>query len=228
MNERRITSWSYSRLQVFESCKYRAELAFIERVPEGQSDAALRGTTLHKAAEDFVGGKLPELPQELVKFSDEFQALRAEFEKGNASLEGEWGFGPKWEIVPWREATGRVKCDAVVQQPPDRAVVIDYKTGKRAGKEIRHGEQMQLYAVSAFLRFPELEEVDVELWYTDINDVVRVRYTRHTALKLLAGFEKRIQAMLGCTTFPPNPNVWSCRYCPFSKRVGNGACQAGV
>lgn len=231
MPELRFRGWSNARLVVFEQCRLRAKLAFLDRVPEVRSpeltDIIARGEAVHKAAEGFVRGEIQQLPLDLAKLSEEFALLREAFLRGEVELESEWGFGPNWEQVDWRVAQCRVKCDAVVRQGT-RATVIDYKTGKRAGKEIKHGEQMLLYALATLLRYPEIESVTVELWYPDLNLIVPQTFSRHAGLKLLPSFEARAKAMLECTDFRPNPNVWSCRYCPFSIRAGNGACAYGV
>lgn len=84
-------SWSYSKLLSFESCKYQYKLKHVDRVPEEKHPAANRGTAIHQLAEDFVTGKLKSLPTELLKFDDDFLALRQRMKEGHVSLEGEWG-----------------------------------------------------------------------------------------------------------------------------------------
>lgn len=228
----RLKAWSHARLSTFEQCRYQAKLRFVDRIPEQYSEVReeiiQRGEALHLAAEKYVRGELAELPPELGALANEFTALRDAYKLGGVELEAEWGFGPNWEIVDWRYATCRVKADAFVRTSPHTATLIDYKTGKRVGKEIKHGEQMQLYCVAAFLRYPELEEIVVELWYPDVNLIVPMTFSRRQGLKLLPSFERRAKALLECTDFRPNPNVWSCRYCPYSIKAGNGKCGFGI
>ena len=231
-----ISAWSYSRLSTFEQCKLRAKLAYIDRIPEpprplppGKLEHANdRGTRIHEAGERFVQGGVELLP-ELRTFSDEFHRLRELYAQGKVSLEGEWAVDKDWNPVAWRSSTAwaRIKLDAFVRMSKTHAVVIDYKTGKKFGNEIKHAEQCQLYQLAAFLRYPELEAIDVELWYTDQNDLTHMRYTREQGLRFFQNFNRRGHAITDAEEFPANPNMFSCRWCPYGPR-GTGHCEKGV
>lgn len=222
-----IKSWSYSRLLDFEKCPYSAKLKFIDRIPQESGPAAERGTAIHQLAEDFVAGKLKVLPPELRKFSDEFSALRTRYVEKKVSLEGDWGFTPDWEPCGFKEAWLRMKLDARVRLDPTTSVVIDYKTGKRYGNELKHGEQTVLYGLAEILREPLVEKVTVELWYLDIDELISTSYTREAILRYLPQFEKRGMSVTRATQFPPNPNVFSCKWCSFGPAKGK-QCEFGV
>lgn len=222
-----ITSASYSRLIDFEQCKYRAKLKHVDKVPEEKSPHADRGTHIHELAEDFIRGKIKKLPVELKKFADEFAAMRSRFIDKQVSLEGEWGFDEDWTPVGWKEATLRIKADAVVYVALNNAIVIDYKTGRRFGNEVKHGEQVQLYAIATLLRDPVVESVTVELWYLDIDELHSTTYSRNEALRYLQTFDRRIERMLKATEFPPNPSIFTCQWCPYGPKKG-GQCEYGV
>lgn len=232
----RIPAWSYSRLAVFEQCKLRAKLAFLDRIPEperplppGKTEHANdRGTRIHDAAERFVQGGIELIP-ELKSFSAELHRLRELYKEGKVGLEGEWAVDDEWEPVAWRssDAWVRIKLDAFVRLSKTHAVVIDYKTGKKFGNEIKHAEQCQLYQLAAFLRYPELEVIDVELWYTDQDDLTHMRFTRDQGLRFFKNFDDRGHKMTTTTEFPPSPNMFSCKWCPYGPR-GTGHCEKGV
>lgn len=232
----RIDAWSYSRLTIFEQCKLRAKLAFIDRIPEperplppGKTEHANdRGTRVHDAAERFVRGGVELLP-ELKAFREEFHRLRELHAQGKVSLEGEWAIDKNWNPVAWRSNTawGRIKLDAFVQLSKTRAVVIDYKTGKRFGNEIKHTEQGQLYQLASFMRYPELQHIDVEFWYTDQDEISRLEYSREQGLRLFKTFDTRSTVMTEAVEFPANPNIFSCKYCPYGPS-GTGHCTKGV
>ncbi len=236
MSNDRIKAWSYSRLVDFEQCKLRAKLKYIDRIPEparplppGKTEHANdRGTRIHDAAERFVRGGV-ELISELKSFSAEFHDLRDKYKHGMVSLEGEWAVNKDWEPVAWgdRDAWARIKLDAFVRLSPTHAVVIDYKTGKKFGNEIKHAEQTQLYQLAAFLRYPELETIDVELWYTDQDDLTHMKYPRSHGLRFFQNFNQRGIAMTSAEEFPPSPNVFACKWCPYGPR-GTGDCDKGV
>ncbi len=236
MSNERIKAWSYSRLVDFEQCKLRAKLKYIDRIPEparplppGKTEHANdRGTRIHDAAERFVRGGVELIP-ELKSFSAEFHDLRNKYKHGMVSLEGEWAINKDWEPVAWgdRDAWARIKLDAFVRLSKTHAVVIDYKTGKKFGNEIKHAEQTQLYQLAAFLRYPELETIDVELWYTDQDDLTHMKYTRSQGMRFFQNFNQRGIAMTSAEEFPPSPNVFACKWCPYGPR-GTGDCDKGV
>lgn len=236
MVEQQIKAWSFSRLADFEQCKLRAKLKYIDRIPEperplppGKTEHANdRGTRIHLAAELFVQGK-GELIPELKTFALELQNLRERFARGEVSLEGEWAVNKDWAPVAWgsRDAWARIKLDAFVRTSPTHAIVVDYKTGKKFGNEIKHAEQMQLYQLAAFLRYPELAIIDVELWYTDQDDLTHMRYSRDQGMRFFQNFNRRGVEITSATEFPPSPNIFSCKWCPYGPR-GTGDCDKGV
>lgn len=224
-------SWSYSKLTDFEQCRYRYKLRYVDKVATVSHAAADRGTAIHTKAEEFVLDKLTTLPAELNKFADEFTALKARMNTGLASLEGEWAFDTDWMPTAYAAGWLRMKADAVVfNKEKTTALVIDYKTGKKFGNEIKHGEQVQLYALATAIREPTVEDLKVELWYLDQDELTATHYTRAQALKFVKLFDARatkIDAAHANDAFPPNPNVFSCQYCPYSPKK-TGQCQHGI
>lgn len=237
MAARRIAAWSYSRLTTFEQCKLWAKLAYLDKIPEpprplppGKTEHANdRGTRLHEGAELFVKSEV-ELLEELNAFADEFRNLKELYKKGLVSLETEWAFDRGWNPVGWmsQDCWVRIKPDAMIlSEDGKEAVIVDYKSGKKYGNEIKHAEQMQLYQLAAFLRHPELEKITVELWYLDQDDISTLTYTRKQGLRYQKNFDDRGERLTTEDEFKPNPNVMSCRFCPFGPK-GTGHCTVGV
>lgn len=227
-----MPSWSYSRLIDFEQCPYRYKLKYLDKLPEGEKAAADRGTAIHQAAEDYVRGLSKKLAPELNKFEHEFVAMRREFKEGNVSLEGEWGFARDWSAHSnWRTAWLRMKADAVVFRKAEAsAIVIDHKTGRRFGNELKHGEQVQLYALATAIREPWVKNIHVELWYIDQDELVPNIYTREQALSFVRPFDNRaskIEKAHDADKFPPNPNVFTCKWCPYGPNKTN-VCPHGM
>lgn len=233
-----IRTWSYSRLSVFEQCKLRAKLQYIDKIPEperplppGKTEHANdRGSRVHEAGELFVkSDNRIELAPELKHFEAEFERLRDLYKQGKVSLEGEWAHDSQWMPIGWNDPKAwiRLKLDCMVRISPKHAAVIDYKTGKLRGNEIKHAEQGQLYQLATFLRFPDLEKIDVEFWYTDLNDLTRVSYTRAQGMRFLENFTNRGKSMTECLDFQPNPNIFSCKWCPYGPKK-TGHCTVGV
>lgn len=127
-----------------------------------------------------------------------------------------------WE-PPWL----RMKLDAMVMHDETTATVIDYKTGRKFGNEVKHGEQLQMYQLGTFLRYPKLQVVFAELWYLDQNEVTSQKFTRQMGLRYRDKFTKRGDALVSCTDFPANPNKFTCKWCQYGPWNG-GQCQVGV
>lgn len=224
-----ITSASFSKLMDFESCAFKAFLKHCERIPDPKPNPyAERGTVIHGKAEDFLNRKIKTLPDELMKFKDEFLALKKR-DPSTLEMEQEWGFDREWNITPYKTAWLRMKADLIVHDSPVHALAVDYKTGKKFGNEIKHGEQLQVYALATFIRYPELQEITTELWYLDVDDLTSVKVTRERALeRFLRVFDRRFRKMTDAKVFPPNPNIFSCKYCPYGHVTGTGDCKKQV
>lgn len=231
-----IKSWSHSRMVKFEGCKLSAKLAFIDRIPEpprplppGKAEHPNeRGTRVHESAEHYVQKDI-ELVYELESFRDEYNELRALHRAGKVSVEGEWAMDREWNPVAWNSSDAwlRLKLDAYAQLTPTHGVVIDLKTGRLKGNEVKHAEQGQLYALVCFLRYAQLKEVTVEFWYVDQDEITQVKYTRAQCMKMLKSFTARGNAITECLDFPPNPNIYNCRFCPYGPK-GTGHCIVGA
>lgn len=225
---------SFSRLQDFEKCKYLAKLKYIDKIPEparplpkGKTEHANdRGNRVHDAAEMYVKGGVELIP-ELEKFKDKFFELRDFYADGRVKLEGEWAVDINWTPVAWEShsAWARMKLDALVfSEDKKSARVIDYKTGKRIFNEIKHTEQGQVYQLATFLRYPEIEHITVEFWYTDLNETDLKEYPRQQGTAYFDKYNNRFLAVTSETSFPPNPNAFSCKWCPYL----DNECKHGV
>lgn len=227
-----ITSWSLSRLHDYEKCPHIIRLKLIDKVPEPKNQYSERGIQVHDACEKYVKGEIKAPTPEMQHFIPEFNSLRNLYATGQVSLEGEWAHAQDWRPTDWRskDAWVRLKLDASVQLDKRTGVVIDYKTGKLFGNEVKHAEQGQFYAGVKYLRDPNLTKVITEFWYLDKNELTRVEYTPQQAAKFIMGFERRANRMLTDTKLAARPSIFSCKYCAFrpEETGGNGACKFGV
>lgn len=223
----KLTQWSMSRLQTYELCPYRVKLQYLDKVADMQEHkSADRGSKIHEECEKFVRGEI-EFNDHLKHFYPEFQALRIEYDAGNVTCEEEWGFDSEWNEAPWDNAWLRMKCDCVVHLSKYELLIVDYKTGQRYGNEVKHQQQLQLYAVAGLLRFPEIENVICELWYLDKNELARFILPRSEMDKHLKYFTDKGDQMCAETEFAPNPTLHSCRFCPYQPNK-QGNCKFGL
>lgn len=153
--------------------------------------------------------------------------------KANKVLKA-WGAGESWrrKIVSIEKLAPQPTQCILVDSPSHTFLCTEkfiptHNTGKKFGNEIKHAEQTQLYQLAAFLRYPELETIDVELWYTDQDDLTHMKYTRSQGMRFFQNFNQRGIAMTSAEEFPPSPNVFACKWCPYGPR-GTGDCDKGV
>lgn len=228
------TAGSFSRVVEFERCPFLHRSKNIDKIETPPNPFSERGILLHKAHEDYVTGKRDDIHPELAKFTHELTSLRERYKAGAVEVEQEWGFDRNWKPCDWRDWDNvwlRIKLDDFVNLDAETGLVIDLKTGRKYGNEIKHADQGLLYAGAAFLRYPAKKKIIVEMHYADQpeNDKLsRVEYTPQYAAKGLVSFEKRLNNVLKANFFPPKPNIFNCRYCPYGRLKGNGYCKASA
>ena len=190
-----LRSWSFSALSVYKQCPYHSKLDKIDKVavlprPSASTGehANDRGSRIHDACEKYVQDKGP-LPIEAMHFKPELDRVKEYYAKGKVEAEKMWTFDKEWQITqgtPWL----RVIIDGFVRLSPTEGLIYDLKTGKRRNNEIKHGEQVQLYQLATFLKYPELETLHCELWYLDADELAYTRYSRKQGLRFFNKFDK--------------------------------------
>ena len=120
-----------------------------------------------------------------------------------------------------------MKLDALVMHDETTATVIDFKTGRKFGNEVKHGEQLQLYQLATFIRYPKLQTVYAELWYLDQDEVTSQKFGRTMGMRFKEKFGKRGNALSACSDFPANPNKFTCKWCMYGP-WGSNDCPVGV
>lgn len=228
-----FTSWSFTRYNDYKQCPLKAKLKHLDKIEEPPNDAMARGGDIGRLAELFIKGgiKPAKMPLELQKFKAEFLELAAMFKKTpkRMVIEDSWAMTHDWKPTTWDDWDGcavRVKIDAGHLTSPTKMKVIDWKTGKfRAERREEYIEQLELYALGAFVLNPALEEVEAFLCYLDIgvtfpepksDDAKRLTFKRADMPKLKKTWDKRTRAMLFDKSFTPRPND-KCRYCHYRK-----------
>lgn len=218
----KITAFSYSRYSNYSTCPFKAKLTCIDGLKEPSNDAMERGSRIHKLAEKYLTRRIKRLPKELKLFDKEFKALL----KDGAPLmvEEEWAFNKDWSIGNWfsKETYCRMKVDVVENYlEMGELVLIDHKTGK---VRENHIEQCGLYALGAFMKFPDANRIIAKLWYLDQGIEVKEVFERKKDWKKLkAKWKANVRPMLNDTIFAPRPNQF-CGWCHFRKDDG-GPCQ---
>ncbi len=220
-----ITAWSYSRYVVYTKCAFLAKIKHILKLGEGpKGPALLRGSKIHKEAEQYASGILKKRPASLDRFFAEFKHLRKI--RKYLEVEQQLAVTKDWVVCGWfakapdKPAWLRVVID-VMYVDGDTLVIIDHKTGKIREENMT---QLDLYAVVGFIHFPEVAKVCAQFWYLDQGEIKERTYTRAAALKLRKVWVKNTRKMLSDKTFKSNPSETNCKWCPFTKAKG-GPCK---
>jgi CRISPR/Cas system-associated exonuclease Cas4 (RecB family) len=215
-----LTSWSFSSLTDWEKCPRMVFYKRIEKAPEPAPDPnspLVRGNRMHQEIEDYITGKRDDFSE--VSYDPELLGKLREwysFTPNQMVVEDEWGLDENWNPVPWMEATCRMKLDCGVLSSRSFRV-IDWKSGRKDGNEIKHTMQGQLYAIGASCMYPARTTVVVEFHYVDgTGTPLKATYTPDKIARFRATYDKRAARMLADTEFRAVPNKSNCKWCPFA------------
>ena len=228
-------NWSFSKLMKYESCAFHFKLAHIERLPElpkAKNNPMERGNRIHTNLELFVKGEgtLHDNEARAIKqFEDPLIHLQTLYAGGQATAEDNWWFNKDWDVCGRNEVWLWSKLDFnVMDEVNAHSIVGDYKSGKSGYKTAEHIQQIQLYAAVTAVRQEWADTITGELWYVDEGWVRSATYTREAALSFVGRFDRRVERLYADKFFKPNANKMTCKYCPYGKANGTGACPYGV
>jgi CRISPR/Cas system-associated exonuclease Cas4 (RecB family) len=214
-------------LGVFETCPFKWELKFERGLeePKQENSPLERGSQIHEGIEKFIKGEIETLPtgtlppEELGDYyaRGAIETLREMYNPDAYKLEQFWYFSEAWEPVDRSQYFVSV-LDLFYRSSvhPEYAKIFDWKTGKKASNIVKHVDQANIYALCTFLKFPDLEEIDVDFVYVDLNERLSTSYARERHVpSFLPKLEARIQKILDTKIFNPKPSQSHCRFCAY-------------
>jgi hypothetical protein len=174
------------------------------------------GSAVHKYLEDRVrdGTKLPASIAGYEKLVDPIVNS-----KGEKLVEQQMAITADLKPVGWEspEAWCRGIVDiGVITKSRDRAILLDWKTGKR--KTDNH--QLMLFAGLAFAHYENLNYVSTGFVWLKENKIDKKAFTREEVPIIWQEFiprVKRFERAYQTTTFPPKPSGLCRNYCPVPK-----------
>ncbi|MCL1142950.1 PD-(D/E)XK nuclease family protein [Shewanella gaetbuli] len=277
-----VDNWSFSALKTFENCQWAIKLQRVDKIPQQDGEAAVRGSLIHDGCEEWVRFNREHLPADnktkFEVFNTEFERLRQSFREHRLLMEENWGIRQDWSPCNWNpkkpeendpELWGKAKLDAfeIVATPLHKdddgqvvfgednklylhrgddvlewdsldleerqrysltAKIIDYKTGRKFKNEMKHRDQGLSYALHAMHRYPDINTFHVEFWYLDQGEKMQMLFNRRQLVILLRMYHNRAMKMTTCKDFMPNPNAFSCQYCPYGANVNRKGVAYGV
>jgi hypothetical protein len=213
----------------YEQCPYRFYLKVIDKAeqPEIPDDhPMIRGRRIHEEVEHYIAHQTEDFPSSGKKLAAIIDNCRDRHAAGVATVEEKWGFTQDWSPVGWWEegVWCRMATDYHESYDPTTEEIIDWKTGKSFGNEVKYMQQMQLYAVGAFMRNMDLTDLKVSLGFLDDGKVRTKHFERGPKInKLVAKFTERGMRIKDTIDFKPKPTLMNCKYCPFGVN-GTKAC----
>jgi RecB family exonuclease len=244
-----IQAWSYSRFQLYTQCPLKAKYLYVDKLkePDDRAPALVNGSRVHALAALYTTRELPKWDKDSLPFRDELEralktrtippeltAFEQEFKvmvRAKALVEQEWAFDRQWNYLGpdgWfgKFAWLRVKVDShwlevVGPKTAQRTAVriVDHKTGKFSPD---HALQRSLYALAAFLIYPDAVCVSAAHWYLDAGREEKEEWGADQLPALKKEWTDRTHAMLHDTSFAPSPSR-ACGWCHFRHSNG-GPC----
>lgn len=216
-------TWSYSSLGLYKLCPHKYYRMRVKKdVVEPPTEAITYGLEVHKAAEDYIKSGTP-VPEKFAFMRKPLETLNAK--EGEKLCEYKMGLTRNLEPCSFfaKDVWWRGIADLIVLQP-DRAWVVDYKTGKSA--KFADTKQLELMALGIFKHFPQVKKVKTGLLFVVANDFIREDFHRHDEsvhwrnwLEDTARLEKAIET----DVWNPKPNFSCRRWCRVADCTHNGA-----
>lgn len=223
-----IDAWSFSRYNTYRQCPQKLKWQVEKIMPFKASPAMERGRVVHKGAEDYLKGKLDDVPEPLESRRDILEQLK----EMNPLVEEKWGFSRTWEPTGYFTKSGpkktwlRGSLDAGVDYGDGTFEAIDWKTGKKYDDS---EEQMELFGILTLARHPHIEHVTTRLTYVDLppgpDSEIYNEVKRKDFAALVDKWEEKVRPMFEDEQFLPRANKF-CAWCDFSRDNG-GPCNVG-
>ena len=155
-----MKAWTFSHLEKFATCPKQFYHTTVARdFISPPTEATIWGHKVHEAFENRVkeGTALPEGMERWEPLAKKIDTI-----EGQKLTEIKMAINKAFMPAEWDAAWSRGIADLLVVKD-NRALVFDYKTGKR-----KPSEQLQLYAAYTFAHYPEVETVKTTfIWLKD-------------------------------------------------------------
>lgn len=220
-----MAAWSYSALQLFETCprKFQA-LRITKEVKDSETEALRWGNWLHKQFEDYVkaSGQFV-IPKEIERYRKLLDLIISL--PGEKYPEYQVGLTVDLKMTGFfaKDVWTRGKLDVLILNGTT-AIVLDYKTGKP-----KHDDtQAKLFALYVFALYPHVEEVKSGfVWVGEgvTNPIDLKTYTRKDATLMWGEFLPRIKLFEEAhktNQWPVRPSGLCKNYCPVKTCPHNG------
>lgn len=228
----KFTPYSYSKLSVFEHCKYKFKLNYVDKISIFNNSKALeKGSRVHQIIELFEPSKhfkLPLFNYELLTEEEQkdCETLALNFcnsELGKSYLSHNGALGHEIHMglsktlgIANYHLDGtllRGKIDFLIKDG-NKLKIIDWKTGKVPDQYYMKNDQVMLYAIWGFNMFSDVNEIEAEYVYVEHNEKYTFKFTREFYKNYTSHYAKKIK---DCETEVEYSKTISklCDYCDY-------------
>lgn len=187
-----MTAWSYSSIKTFDQCpKKYYHLRVAKDVKDDPGEAAVYGTEVHQAAEDYVKLGTP-IPLKFGYMRPIVESLAAiEGDKHTELKLGVKKVGDDYEPCDFfdKDVWYRGIVDLVIIRG-QKAHMIDYKTGKNT--KYADTKQLDAMAGALFVHFPDLMMIKSALAYVVCNEFIPKVHVRTEKRAYLSTFNDEL------------------------------------
>lgn len=206
---------SYTALKMYENCPKRYyHQRVTKEVVEQPGTATVYGERVHKQLEDYLKANTP-LPTETIALQPLCDTVKENTQGGGMLLvEQEYTLTSDLKPTDWfaKDAWLRFKLDVLAIRPNGRAIVIDWKTGKRRPDF----DQLEMFAIAVFSFWPAADRVSSMFVWTKENATDKETYKREHLddmwTRLLTRIH-RVEKSLETDNWPAKPSGL-CKFCP--------------
>lgn len=204
-----MKAWTYSHIEKFETCpKQFYHTTVVRDFVSPPTEQSLWGQRVHTAFENRVkdGTALPEGMEHWEPIAKKIEEI-----PGVKFPEVKMAVSKAFQKAEWDSAWSRGIADLVVINE-DRAMVLDYKTGKR-----KPSDQLALYAAYTFAHYPEINKVDTRFVWLKNKKIDKEQFSRDDVSDIWRKFVPkvaRIESSHEREVWPPKPSGLCNGWCP--------------
>lgn len=208
-----MVAWSYSSIKTFEQCpKKYFHLKIAKDVQDNPGTAAIYGTAVHAAAEEYVRDGTP-IPEKFAYMRPIVERL----EKLPGEKHCELELAVRKDLSPCGfsdpDAWWRGIIDLIVIND-NRAWMVDYKTGKSA--RYADTKQLDLMAGAVFAHFPNVLAIKSSLMFVVSGELIAKKHVLTERDQYMSVFNEQVEnleASLENGVWNPKPGPL-CGWCP--------------
>jgi hypothetical protein len=208
-----MVAWSYSSIKTFEQCpKKYFHLKIARDVQDDPGTAAIYGTAVHAAAEEYIRDGTP-IPEKFAYMRPIVERLEKLPGKKHCELE----LAVRKDLSPCGfsdpDAWWRGIIDLIVIND-NRAWMVDYKTGKSA--RYADTKQLDLMAGAVFAHFPNVLAIKSSLMFVVSGELIAKKHVLTERDQYMSVFNEQVENLESSL----DNGVWNpksgplCGWCP--------------